>query len=287
MKYQELGYSTLEAYETAFYDSLMPSNTTKDYFVNWKKVFKQVNELLPEIYLLNSLIKIPKNEKEIKLQEILKTYPKTRSVIPLILIVKDQVSLLKVNELATEFYSVNFSKSEPKEIVRFCKDVGILELLENVKDLHDYLVGVGVGRDSNARKNRSGEIFSSILEKFFVANNIKVVKEDPNFEFTDPETKRKKRPDFVIYKNDKPKLLLEVNFYNSTGSKPIEIVESYIKLQQDLSKEKEINFVWITDGPAWLKMKKGLNVGFKEIDYLFNYQLTKKHLLNLVRKVLA
>jgi len=31
-------------------------------------------------------------------------------------------------------------------------------------------------------------------------------------------------------------------------------------------------------------LKKGLNVGFKEIDYLFNYQLTKKHLLNLVRK---
>lgn len=261
----------------------MPSNNTREYFVDWKKVNAQVNQLLSEIYLLNSLIKIPPENREAKLEEILNQYPKTRQVLPIILVVKNKVSIIDVKETTFDYYDVNFTKGEPKVLVRFCKEVGIIELFGKIKDLHDYLVGVGVGRDSNARKNRSGWIFEELVKNFLNKSKIQYVAEDPNFEFEHPETKRKKRPDFVIYKNSKPIAILEANFYNSTGSKPIEIVESYAKLHKDLESRK-VKFIWITDGPAWLKMKNELNVGFNDIDYILNYNLFKKHFLALLRE---
>ena len=282
MKYQEFGYANLDQYKEDFYKKLMPSNNTKEYFVDWQKVNAQVNGLLSEIYLLNSLIKIEPERREAKLWEILTQYPKTRAVIPLILVVKDQVSVMTIKDTDFEYYDVDLSKGEPKKIVKFCKETGIMDLFGQIKDLHDYLVGVGVGRDSNARKNRSGKIFQKIIKNLLDQNKVSYVPEDPNFEFEDPVTKRKKRPDFVIYKNGKPIVVVEANFYNVTGSKPIEIVESYVKLHQDL-KRQGMKFLWITDGPAWLKMKNGLNVGFNDIDYIMNYSLLKEHLPDLLK----
>ncbi len=84
-----------------------------------------------------------------------------------------------------------------------------------------------VGLDSNARKNRSGTIFEQmvgLLLKSKIRKKDLILKEEDST----IQIKRKKRADFVIYKNNVPKLVFECNFYATTGSKPGEVANAYI-----------------------------------------------------------
>lgn len=40
-----------------------------------------------------------------------------------------------------------------------------MNLFEQIKDIHDYLLGVEVGIDTNTGKNRSGDIFERMCQK--------------------------------------------------------------------------------------------------------------------------
>jgi type II restriction enzyme len=60
-----------------------------------------------------------------------------------------------------------------------------------------------------------------------------------------------------------------VNFYNVSGSKPQEIIDSYIERQKEL-KEYGHEFLFITDGPAWKKQKSQLTKAFENMDYVLN-----------------
>lgn len=58
--------------------------------------------------------------------------------------------------------------------------------------------------------------------------------------------------DFVIFTNNKPMFLIELNFYSTNGTK-IGINEGeYIKLYNSIKDMKEVRFFWITDGNYWL-----------------------------------
>lgn len=52
----------------------------------------------------------------------------------------------------------------------FGQRTGILDLLRNkIKgNLKDYIVGVEVGMDTNARKNRTGKIMESLVEQYLI-----------------------------------------------------------------------------------------------------------------------
>ena len=41
-----------------------------------------------------------------------------------------------------------------------------------IKNLHDYVFGVEVGLDTNARKNRAGIIFARTISEYFKSENI-------------------------------------------------------------------------------------------------------------------
>ena len=41
-----------------------------------------------------------------------------------------------------------------------------------IKNLHDYVFGVEVGLDTNARKNRGGVNFSQTVSEYFKSENI-------------------------------------------------------------------------------------------------------------------
>lgn len=67
-------------------------------------------------------------------------------------------------------------KYNKEEIVYFSKKTGLIDLFSKIDDLYTYLVGVEVGLDSNARKNRRGHIFENIVGQC-IKNNIKNLKE--------------------------------------------------------------------------------------------------------------
>ena len=146
-------------------------------------------------------------------------------------------------------------------------------------------MGVEVGLDSNARKNRSGKIFQKFVELLLRRKlkdlNIEIKSEDSSI-----RTIRRKKADFVIYMENNPRIIIECNFYNVSGSKPIETANAYIDLQHKIYERKEAFFIWITDGPAWNKMKETIIQSFKEIDFPINYTIANEKINELILKLL-
>jgi len=292
VKYRELGFEDFKEYTTYFFSTLLPSNKTYEYFVDWAKVKGVVNKYLDELSLLNSLTKIQTEKRKKHLHNLLLKYPQIVEVIPLLIaerIKNGRIDIFDpdIEEIITfEFKGSMVNEKVISKIVEFCIKTGILDLFQEVKDVHDYLLGVEVGIDTNARKNRSGDIFEKMCQmkiKRLIDREYIPINNDPKFSLYPIITKGKskgKTHDIVIYKNNSPVLIIECNFYNVTGSKPISIAESYIEMHRVAIKHN-IKFLWVTDGPAWHKMKEPLLRSMKEIDWIFNFRM-----LNLIKKIL-
>jgi len=227
--------------------------------------------------------------RKAELKEVFMKYPETIPVIPSIIAIREQsIPLLEVGEKALyrvfDFSRKRLNDDEAKDLVEFCENVGILQLFAEINDLYAYLLGVEVGLDSNARKNRSGKIFQDLvgllLKRKLTDMKVKLKSEDPAV-----VTKRSKRADFVIYSGNKPKIIVECNFYNTTGSKPIETANAYIDFQRKI-REKGLSFIWITDGPAWQKMKQTVIQSFKEIDFPMNYTIASEKIATITSSLL-
>ena len=264
----------------------MPSNKTYEYFVDWKKIKSDIDKYLDELCLLNTLTKINSKKRVEHMRLLLSKYPKIIEVIPLLIAVRVQNGKIDVFDVdLEEIISFEFTRSKLNEstitqAINFCIKTGILDLFQEVKDVRDYLLGIEVGINTNARKNRSGKIFEKMCQqkiKELIGDKYLCVNNDPNFSLYSLDTKDKskgKTHDIVIYKKNNIIMVVECNFYNVHGSKPISIAESYIGMHK-AAKERNIKFLWVTDGPAWHRMKEPLQRSMKQIDYILNYRMLK------------
>jgi type II restriction enzyme len=169
------------------------------------------------------------------------------------------------------------------DIVEFCKKSGILNLFSEINDLYAYLLGMEVGLDSNARKNRSGKIFEDLVGlllkiKLSDHQGFTLKKEDSSINIEG------KRFDYAIYYNKNPKYVLECNFYATTGSKPSEVARSYRGLHTQC-KDENLLLIWVTDGPAWHKMKNIIHENFKKIDYPMNYTILNEKIDSILNNL--
>lgn len=285
-----LGFNSKEEYVDYFLDTLLQTNRTYGYYVDWEKIKRNMSKCVTEISILNSLSKVEVNERKAKLKEIIKKYPEVIPIIPLIIAIRDKnIIILDVRD-SLFFKEITFSQSikdeEIDDIIDFCDKSGIINLFGEINDLYAYILGMEVGLDSNARKNRSGKIFENILELLLKR---KIRESNKNLVLKSQDTnlvlKRRKIPDFVIYQNNKPKIVIECNFYNSNGSKPIETANAYIDFQKKID-EENLTFLWITDGPAWKHMKDTINTSFNEIDFPMNYHILESRMDELLTRLL-
>ena len=93
-----------------------------------------------------------------------------------------------------------------------------------------------------------------------------------------------RKADFIVLQEQTKKAInFEVNFYNDTGSKPEEIIDSYINRQNDLRKNG-IRFSLVTDGFCWQKATNQLTKGFRHLDFLMNFYLLKNGMLEEILK---
>ena len=286
VKLNVLGFKSENEYLKYFFKTLLTTNRTYSYFVDWKKVKKNVINLVTEISILNALTKVNPEDREKKLVEIFSKYPEVIPVLPLIIAIREKnIVVLDIGDqllYKTFKFNKRLTESEINDIVDFCKKSGIMNLFGEINDLYTYLLGMEVGLDSNARKNRSGKIFEQLVglllkKKIREIDGLTLIEEDSSFKI-----QRKKRADFVIYKNHKPKVVLECNFYASTGSKPIEVAHSYVDLQHKCNEENLI-LVWVTDGQGWPLMKKTIEDTFNEIDYAMNYQILDEKFDSIIK----
>lgn len=258
------------------------SISTYDYYVDFEKIYKLASKYKIELNILNSLIGSENIEEDFK--DIIIKYPETLEVIPLLLAVRSNEILIKdsVNEYLFKFNKIIYSLDD---YVMFMYKTGLFDLLQNhiINNLYDYVLGVEVGLDSNARKNRGGHLMENLVESYIVKagykENVNYFKE---MYLSDIEKKwnldlsvmsgnntSTKRFDFVI-KTDKQVYVIEANFYASSGSKLNETARSYKMLAEESKLVKGVTFIWITDGIGWFDAKNNLEETFNELDTLYN-----------------
>ena len=76
VNYTSLGYESLDEYNIDFFGTLLETNHTYEFFVNWEKVFNNLKDHLIEISILNSLNKVESSQVESHFREILKLVQK-------------------------------------------------------------------------------------------------------------------------------------------------------------------------------------------------------------------
>ena len=284
--------------DTAFeklIETLLPTNRTPDFFVAWSKVKENVERNRIGISLLNSLINSKDRYGDLK--SLLADYSdKILPVIPLIIAVRDKNMLIvekfEVGHLALESFNFKGRKLPSSDITKyadFCHNSGILALFDEIKDLRDYLLGVEVGMDTNARKNRGGTVMERFVEVYLTS-----LSEKSGIEFLSQASspailekwgvkvevdKTNRRFDFAVFNPDTEKLyLIEVNFYSGGGSKLKATAGEYIELNNFL-KRQGLELIWITDGEGWKTAKNPLKETFQNNDYLLNIEFMNRGLL--------
>ncbi|CAM3344161.1 type II restriction endonuclease [Helicobacter labetoulli] len=251
-----------------FLSTLRATNRNLGFFVDWQKCLANKDKLSIALNHLNLLLGVPKDSLQDKITLLFNEYAKAFDVLPLILAIRNERELVldsKSNETPIDTYLQN-----PKGIYDFICESGLDSIFSDrkIKDLNDFVFGVEVGLDSNARKNRGGAFMESYLRTLFIKANLNFKEQVNIVEFSDLQGSfgdDKKRFDFVIF-GKTISYFIECNFYTSGGSKLNETARAYQELAPKFDRFANKNFVWITDGQGWHSSKNKLQEAYKSVE---------------------
>ena len=283
-----------------FEEHLLETNRGFNFYVDWRNV-SGIAKYEIELHALDVLIgkKIDAEftnqffELLRKLPSVVKTFPYLFALSKAereFVTTSGQLKIVGTELDSPDLQSYSFntingiSAKQANEYLSFFEQMGLKNLFQNIieKSTIDYVVGVLVGLDSNGRKNRGGTAFElacePIIRSICSQYNVEVITQKKfktldSKGFSISEDIANRKADFILLKDDII-LNIEVNFFGSAGSKPEEIIDSYINRQNDL-KSNGINFALITDGKCWQGTTNQLRKGFRHLDYLLNYKMTK------------
>ena len=216
-----------------------------------------------------------KNNFKEEFYNLLKEYPEVVSVMPILIAVRDkEISILNddLNLEKLDFSEKNtLTDEEIEKYYEFFNKTGLEHLLKEgrIRNLVDYVFGIEVGLDTNARKNRTGKIMEKIVGRIIekICNNYNFLEYFSQMKGKDIIDKWKinlnqdenRIFDFVVYNKKSGKIyIIEVNFYNTGGSKLKATAGEYTTLNERLLKNNNLEFIWITDGKGWESSKNSL-----------------------------
>jgi len=271
--------------------------TRWDYFVNWLKVFENVDSIEVELNILNSLI--GKDDIESESYKLIKKYPEIIRAFPYLIGVRENSIDILIDTRRFIYHHFDFSTrqlsdDDCRQLAVFVVGSGIGKILRDkrVKNLVDYVTGVEVGLDSNGRKNRGGTLMEQIVEEYVLEACHKL-----GLEYMPQATARKiqskwhinvvvdkssRQIDFAI--NNKGKLFfIECNFYGGGGSKLKSTATEYNQMNRYWN-QQGISFIWVTDGAGWCNTSRPLREYFDKADYLLNLDLLSRDVLTGILK---
>lgn len=267
---------------------------TWDYFVNWEKVFFNLDKFKTELNHLNSLCGSINFDNQLK--RIVNDHPEVVKVFPILLAARDtKISILDSSALQDlEFKEFDFDNpdmfiSNVETLLLFFEKSGLKRLIVDggITNLRDYVLGVEVGLDTNGRKNRVGTFMEGLIEKLlqniYGLNNSEYMSQGSPQKVKElwnivlPVDKASRVPDFLVYKNSKL-FWIETNFYSGSGSKLKSTCGEYKSLF-NFCKNHDVEFVWITDGEGWKTALRPLRETFINNDYIFNISMVKDGIL--------
>lgn len=251
------------------------------YYIDFEKVYRNVENIKIELNILNTLIGSKKIEKDF--ENIIEKYPETLKCIPILLAVR-QMEIYAQDENGEFTYNFKKQNYSIEQYKVFMRETGLFELLEKhiVNNLVDYCLGVETGLDSNGRKNRGGHQMEDLVEAYIKKSGVKEYYKE--MYLTDIEKKWKvdlsaisgngtstKRFDFVV-KTDNTIYVIETNFYggNGGGSKLNETARSYKMIAEEADKVVGFEFVWFTDGMGWISARNNLKETFDNMNNIYN-----------------
>lgn len=248
------------------------------YYTDFDKAYKNVERLKVEINILNSLVGSKSIEHDFEV--LLQKYPECLKVIPILLAVRGNEIYCQDANGAIR-YKFDRSAQTIMQYKYFMRKTGLFDMLQNhiISNLYDYVTGVEVGLDSNARKNRGGHQMEDLVESYLRKSEVEYYKE---MYLTDIEHKwgvdlsaisaegtSTKRWDFVV-KTNSCIYVIETNFYAGGGSKLNETARSYKMIAEEAKEISGFQFVWITDGKGWFHARRNLEETFNVLDNLYN-----------------
>lgn len=252
------------------------------YYIDFKKVYKNVDSIKIELNILNSLIGSKNIETDF--ENLIAKYPETLKCIPILLAVREYEIFAGENG-DVKLYTFNKQINTIEDYKLFMRKTGLFDLLSNhiINNLYDYVTGVETGLDSNGRKNRGGHQMEDLVERYiqkagfkrdinyFKEMYVSEVSRKWNIDLSavSNQGKMEKRWDFVV-KTDNCIYLIETNFYGSGGSKLNETARSYKTIATEMKNVKGAKFVWFTDGAGWKSAARNLEETFDVLDDIYS-----------------
>ena len=252
------------------------------YYIDFAKVYKNVDSVKIELNILNSLIGSKNIESDF--ENLIVKYPETLKCIPILLAVREYEIFAGENG-DVKLYTFNKQINTIEDYKLFMRKTGLFDLLSNhiINNLYDYVTGVETGLDSNGRKNRGGhqmeDLVESYIQKAGFKRDVNYFKEmyvsevsrkwNIDLSAVSNQGKMEKRWDFVV-KTDNCIYLIETNFYGSGGSKLNETARSYKTIATEMKNVKGAKFVWFTDGAGWKSAARNLEETFDVLDDIYS-----------------
>lgn len=253
-----------------FMSQLSETNATLESFTDFEKATRNVAKISIKLNQLNYLL--GKSDWRAAVSELFEENPSTFEVLDILVAVRSSDNKKVLNDEYNPVLVRSYF-SDVESICKFIEKTGLAEVFTSKKitNLVDYVFGVEVGLDTNARKNRGGNIMAAAVAKKFSNAGIEFRTEVNSSEFTEIKALGAdlKRFDFVISTKDKT-YLIEANYYNGGGSKLNETARAYSDIAPKINQYPQYEFVWITDGQGWHKAKNKLEEAYNIIPRVYN-----------------
>lgn len=254
-----------------FMSQLQETNQTLDFFCDFDKISRNVEDIKLSLCILNSLIGSTDMRKSV--ERIWNRDKSAFDVMDILIAVRSEGKKKILNSLGNCIVLDSLFESIDG-VMEFLDNTGLTDIFQSrkINDLVDYVFGIETGLDTNARKNRSGHVMENMVARIFDKNGISYRQEVYSSEWPDI-TKvlgdDEKRFDFVIETSTKI-YLMEVNFYSGGGSKLNEVARSYSDIAPKINSIPNFEFVWITDGIGWKSAKNKLQEAYSIIPSIYN-----------------
>ena len=261
---------TNEQFEV-FMSQLQETNQTLDFFCDFGKIERNITDIRLSLFMLNSLIGTKDLRKSV---EVIWNRDKRAFSVMNILIAVRSEGKKKVLDSLNNCVVLDTFFSNIDGVMEFLYKTGLADIFQNqkIQNLVDYVFGIEVGLDTNARKNRSGHIMENKIRELFEQNKLRYRSEVYSKEWpiiAQALGSDEKRFDFVI-ETPKKNYLIEVNFYSGGGSKLNEVARSYSDIAPKINAISGFEFVWITDGIGWKSAKNKLQEAYNIIPKVYN-----------------
>lgn len=274
---------TKKQFET-FLSQLLETNATLDFYCDFPKIAQNVADVEISLNTLNYLI--GKEDLRSAVEALWSRDKRVFDVMDILIATRKKDNKMFIDDDDGSTHSIHSLFNSVDGVMKFIEGTGLDKVFKNkeVKDLVDYVFGVETGLDTNARKNRSGEITETLIARILMNAGVAYREQVSSNEF--PAIAKvlgadQKVFDFVV-ETEKKTYLIEVNFYSGGGSKLNEVARSYTDVAPKVNGVKGFEFVWITDGIGWRSASNKLEEAFAAIPSIYNLT-TVQDFINIIK----